>query len=173
MADDDIDVRLPRVVLRDPRDTDAELLRELSSPEVLGEWDSFDDDPDEMLSGALYGGGTKIVEIDDATSVGSVSWIQVPYGPNLRSLAWSIGITILPQFRGRHLGAAAQRHLALELLQMSDSNRVQADTDVGNIAEQRSLERAGFIREGVARGAQWRSGQWHDRVVFGLLRSDA
>ncbi|HEY5304648.1 MAG TPA: GNAT family protein [Acidimicrobiales bacterium] len=172
MVDVDLYAYLPRVELREPRDEDADLLRELSSPEVLGEWDSFDDAPEQMLSGALYRGGTKVVERDDATPVGSVSWIQIPYGPNRLSLAWSIGVTILPQFRGRHLGAAAQRYLALDLFARSDANRVQADTDVGNVAEQRSLERAGFTREGVARGAQWRHGQWHDRVVYGLLRDD-
>lgn len=163
---------LPPVGFRDVRGDDAELLRELNSPTVLGEWDDFDDPDDEMLSGALYNGATKIVELPDGTAIGSVSWIQVPYGPNQRSLAWSIGITVLPVYRGRGLGASAQRHLALELLGRSRANRVQADTDIGNVAEQRSLQLAGFTREGIARGAQWRRGRWHDRVLFSLLRSD-
>jgi RimJ/RimL family protein N-acetyltransferase len=50
---------------------------------------------------------------------------------------------------------------------------VQADTDIGNISEQRSLQHAGFSREGIARGAQWRCGAWHDRVIFAMLRNDA
>jgi RimJ/RimL family protein N-acetyltransferase len=70
------------------------------------------------------------------------------------------------------VGAAAQRLLADQLLSQSGANRVEADTDVGNIAEQRALERAGFTREGVVRGAQWRRGAWHDRVLYGRLRSD-
>lgn len=163
---------LPPVRLRDARGDDAELLRGLNSPAVLGEWDHFDDPGDEMLSGALYNGATKIVELPDGSAIGSVSWIQVPYGPNQRSLAWSIGITVLPVFRGRGLGASAQRRLALELLGRSHANRVQADTDIGNVAEQRSLQLAGFTREGIARGAQWRRGRWHDRVLYSLLRGD-
>lgn len=94
------------------------------------------------------------------------------YGPNRRSLAWNVGITILPAFRGRRIGAAAQRCLAEELFTKSDANRVVADTDVANVAEQRSLERAGFEREGIARGAQWRQGAWHDRVIYSRLRTD-
>lgn len=172
MLDADPSAYLPRVVLRDPHDEDTVLLRELSTPDVLGEWDSHDDAPDQKLSGTAYHGGTKIVELDDATPVGSVSWIQIPYGPNRLSPAWSIGVTILLRFRGHHFGAAAQRHLALELLARSGANRVQADTDVGNVAERQSLARARFTREGVARGAQWRNGRWHDRVVYGLLRGD-
>ncbi|MCW2707301.1 MAG: hypothetical protein JWM22_1143, partial [Frankiales bacterium] len=34
------------------------------------------------------------------------------------------------------------------------------------------LERAGFQREGVLRGAQWRQGGWHDLVSFARLRDD-
>ncbi len=163
---------LPIVVLREIRETDADLLDVLGSPEVSGEWDRFDDPPEAMLSGAYYGGGSKIVQLTDGTPVGHVSWIQIPYGPNAMSLAWSIGITILPQYRGRHLAASAQHLLAEELLGRSGANRVQADTDIGNFPEQKALERAGFTREGIARGAQWRCGEWHDRVVYSYLRED-
>ena len=52
-------------------------------------------------------------------------------------------------------------------------NRIEAATDVTNRAEQRSLEKAGFTREGVLRGAQWRNGRWNDMVVYSRLRTDA
>lgn len=163
---------LPAVFLRAPLDTDAAFLAFLASPEVTGEYDSFDDPPDQLLRGADFGGGLFVVEREDATRAGSVSWIQVPYGPNAKSLAWSIGVTIHPDHRGRHVAAAAQRRLAQRLLATSAANRVQADTDPRNVAEQRALLRAGFSREGTARGAQWRAGAWHDRVVFAVVRSD-
>ncbi|MEP7024113.1 MAG: GNAT family protein [Actinomycetota bacterium] len=82
------------------------------------------------------------------------------------------GGTVLPAWRNRGIGAAAQRLLAEQLFGQSDANRVEADTDFGNLPEPRALERAGFTREGVVRGAQWRHGQWHDRVLYGWLRSD-
>ena len=164
---------LPRVVLVTPRESDADFLARLNSPDVAGEFDTFDDPADDFLDAQSYAGDKRIVQTTDATRVGSVSWIQVPYGPNVRSLAWSIGLTIHPDFRGRRLGAAAQRHLAEMLFEGSDANRVQADTDVDNVAEQRSLVRAGFTREGVARQAQWRQGRWHDRVVYSIVRSEA
>lgn len=74
-----------------------------------------------------------------------------------------------PDCRGRGIGSRAQALLADELLATSDANRVEADTDVENIPEQRPLEKAGFIREGVLRGAQWRNGAWHDQVVYSRL----
>ena len=147
---------LPMVHFRQVRDGDETLLGELGSPEVEGEWNTFDDPKESMLNGANYGGGNLVVQLEDDYAIGVVTWIQIPYGPNRRSLAWNIGITILPAFRGRRIGAAAQRNLAERLFATSDANRVGADTDIGNVAEQKSLERAGFVREGVARGAQWR-----------------
>jgi RimJ/RimL family protein N-acetyltransferase len=38
--------------------------------------------------------------------------------------------------------------------------------------EQRALEKAGFTREGVLRQAQWRSGGWHDQVMYSKLRGE-
>lgn len=50
--------------------------------------------------------------------------------------------------------------------------RIEASTEVGNIAEQRTLEKAGFTREGVMRGIGWRDGAWRDDVLYSILRTD-
>ncbi|HEX2140962.1 MAG TPA: GNAT family protein, partial [Candidatus Limnocylindria bacterium] len=68
--------------------------------------------------------------------------------------------------------AEAQRLLARWLFDNSDLNRVEASTDVENVAEQRSLEKAGFVREGIQRGAQFRAGAYHDLVTYAVIRSD-
>jgi aminoglycoside 6'-N-acetyltransferase len=34
------------------------------------------------------------------------------------------------------------------------------------------LERAGFLREGIVRGAQYRGGSWHDLVLYARVRAD-
>jgi len=166
------ELHLPAIRLRDIHDDDKEFLSSLSSPEAEGEWNTFDDPPGERLDGAHYGGGARIVELLDGTRVGIVSWIQIPHGPNRRSLAWNIGVTVSLAHRGHRYGAAVQRAIADELFATSDANRVVAETDIENIAEQRSLERAGFTREGIARAAQWRNGVWHDCVIYGRVRSD-
>ena len=51
-------------------------------------------------------------------------------------------------------------------------HRIQADTEVANIPEQRALEKAGFTREGVLRGIGWRDGAWRDGVTYSILRTD-
>ena len=62
--------------------------------------------------------------------------------------------------------------MAEELFRTTDANRVEASTDVDNVAEQRSLTKAGFTREGIARGSQFRGGAYHDLIVYARLRTD-
>jgi RimJ/RimL family protein N-acetyltransferase len=103
---------------------------------------------------------------------GDVSYHQVAYGPNEGSRTYNIGITIAPEHRGKGYGAEAQQILAGYLFATYPIMRVEAQTDVTNIAEQRALERAGFTREGIARKAQWRAGAWHDLMVYSKLRGE-
>lgn len=50
--------------------------------------------------------------------------------------------------------------------------RLEASTDVENLAEQRALDQAGFQREGRLRHAQFRDGQWHELLIYSRLRGD-
>jgi RimJ/RimL family protein N-acetyltransferase len=170
-----MDTRL-RAVTRD----DLPLLERLfTDPHAAGELNWFGRaavhdlaqqlDEDGMTS---EDGGRLIVEVSGAGAVGMVSWHATPYGPGRWSRAWNIGIGLLPDARGQGVGTAAQRLLAEELLATTTVNRVEASTDVDNVAERRALEKAGFTREGILRGAQFRAGSWHDLVGYSLLRGE-
>jgi RimJ/RimL family protein N-acetyltransferase len=116
-------------------------------------------------------GGTLMVErMAAGEAIGTVSWRQVRYGPTPESVAWNIGISLIPEMRGQGLGGIAQRLLADHLFATTGVNRIEAATDIDNVAEQRALEKAGFIREGVFRGAQYRAGAWHDLVIYAVVR---
>jgi RimJ/RimL family protein N-acetyltransferase len=115
-------------------------------------------------------GALLIERVENGELVGQVSWHQVRYGPNPESAAWNIGISLIPQHRGRGYGGEAQRLLAEYLFERTPLNRVEASTDVENQAEQRALEKGGFQREGILRGAQYRAGAWRDLVSYSLLR---
>jgi RimJ/RimL family protein N-acetyltransferase len=119
------------------------------------------------------GSGSLVVTDGRDTLLGSVGWHPVGYGPNAGSRALDVGISLHPSHWGRGHGSRAQRMLADYLFATTPVHRVQASTDVLNVAEQRALERAGFQREGVLRGAQWRRGAFHDLVSYARLRTDA
>lgn len=109
---------------------------------------------------------------DDSSLVGMVSWVWQRWGPNVQSRNPMIGIWLSAPARGRGLGAGAQRELVDLFFRHTAVNRVEAHTDVGNVAEQRALERVGFTREGTTRGAQWRDGEYRDGYMYSILRSE-
>lgn len=109
---------------------------------------------------------------DTQTPIGSVSWRAVSWGPTPASTCASIGIALLPAWRGRGYGTSAQRLLARHLFDQYPLHRIQADTAVDNPAERKSLERAGFTCEGLIRAAEFRNGRYHDHLLYSLLRSE-
>lgn len=108
----------------------------------------------------------------DGELAGNVSWHYVHWGPNRASWCPMIGIWLRPSARGRGIGRAAQRALAELFFAHTQVNRVEAHTDVENIPEQRALEAAGFVREGLIRGAQWRDGAYRDGYLYAVLRDE-
>jgi RimJ/RimL family protein N-acetyltransferase len=55
--------------------------------------------------------------------------------------------------RGHSYGSEARRLLAEYLFAHTQVNRIEAETEVGNIAGRRALEKAGFAFEGTVRGS--------------------
>jgi len=82
------------------------------------------------------------------------------------------GLAIHPDFRGRGLGEAAVRELAKVLFGSLDYHRLEAGVYGFNQRGAATIERAGFVREGVKRRAYCPHGEWVDAVEFGLLVED-
>jgi RimJ/RimL family protein N-acetyltransferase len=171
----------PRVRLRDVTLEDADMLDAWAAdPARQGGFNDFGMPREPTSREALEKGplrnernGLLIVErVADGVPIGDVSWHRVTYGPNPESAAWNVGIDLVPDARGQGFGSEAQRLLAAWLFEHTDVHRVEASTDIENVAEQRALEKAGFTREGIARSAQFRAGRQRDLVTFAKLRDD-
>jgi [ribosomal protein S5]-alanine N-acetyltransferase len=83
-----------------------------------------------------------------------------------------IGALLFPEHCRQGVGTAAQRLLTEYLFATTLANRIQAITNVDNLAEQRALERTGFRREGVMRDLAFDGGRWHDGVLYARPRDD-
>ena len=143
------------LVLRERADADA-------CPDESSEWDDWG------AGDRVPGGHHRAVVLLDEVIIGTMSWHGVFYGPTMGSRAWSMGIALAPAWRGQGWGSLAQALLAEHLL--ANAARVEACTDVANVAEQRSLEKAGFMREGVLHQAQERADGQHDLVMYARTR---
>jgi aminoglycoside 6'-N-acetyltransferase len=112
-----------------------------------------------------------LIVVHDGTAAGTVVWKRVTYGSPVWS-CWNVGISLLPAARGKGVGTLAQRLLVSYLFDTAPVERIEAHTDVDNLAERRALEKVGFVKEGVLRSTQFREGRWRDVAIYSLLRSE-
>jgi len=94
------------------------------------------------------------------------------WGIDLHNRSAHLGISLLPQFRGRSLGTDVLRVLCHYGFALRGMHRLQVDTLVDNEAMLRAATRAGFTREGVLRRTAWVDGAFVDEVVLGLLAEE-
>jgi [ribosomal protein S5]-alanine N-acetyltransferase len=112
-----------------------------------------------------------MVEVDqERVAAGFVSWHAGSFGGTAKH--WEIGIALLPEWRGQGIGWRAQAMLCDYLFTHTPVQRIQAGTHPENLAEQRSLEKAGFQLEGVVRACEFRAAQWRDGYLYSRLRDD-
>jgi RimJ/RimL family protein N-acetyltransferase len=163
----------PLVRLRPLGSDDLAILRRFAvEPGLVGpNWSGFRDAGavDRRFATDGYLGpedGRLVVEVDGAPA-GFVGWHAVAI---TAPTYWNIAIVLLPDFRGRGVGWRAQALLCEYLFEHGPVERIEAGTQPENVAEQRALVRAGFVKEGELRRAEFRAGAWHDVWVYSRLR---
>ena len=164
--------------LRPVRETDLERLDDMfADPEAIGvfNWGGFSDGGvvwrRRFTENGLLGEDKSVLMVDlGGATLGFVSWSKIQTGQI--SHVFEFGISLWPEFRGNGHGTTAQRLLSRYLFANHPINRIQARTELGNTAEQRALEKAGFTREAVLREYYFRDGAWRDEVLYRMLRSE-
>ena len=81
-----------------------------------------------------------------------------------------VGIQLDENCRGQRVGSRAFALLRDYLLENFPLVRLEADTDVDNIAAQKMLERCGFRTEGVLRKYRFHHGSYHDSYLYSYIR---
>jgi len=164
------------VILRPIQEADLnDLCRYSTDPEAGGEfeWTGFKDpkalrrrwEEDGWL-GAEHG---RLAVESSGSFAGDVSYKDLSLGVS-KGAIYEIGIALFPEHRGHGVGTTAQRLLVQYLFDTTPAHRLQAYTEVDNVAEQRALEKVGFEREGVLRAVLFRAGKWRDSILYALLR---
>jgi ribosomal-protein-alanine N-acetyltransferase len=125
---------------------------------------------DELLAGARAGTGVPWVLLDDAGEVaGRITLSAVEHG-YYRSAR--LGYWLAERLNGRGVATAAVRAITDHAFDVLGLHRVEATTLPSNGRSQRVLERAGFVRIGLAPRYLLIAGDWQDHVLFQLLAED-
>ena len=108
-----------------------------------------------------------IIEKKDGTKIGWISHrLAQPDG-------WAeVGYLIVPKEREKGYGTEAIQLMVDYLFLSKDIVRVQAGTHVKNKQSQKTLEKAGFRREGTIRKAYFIHGEWADHYMYSVLREE-
>ena len=166
-----------QVTFRPVMEDDLSWLASLTNdPAAIGpyEWHGWSD-PQRLRrswaeSGLLSDDSGVLIVLHGTDRVGVVDWHKVQTGRAASN--WAIGIGLAPEFRGRGYGSEAQQLLDRYLFAHTPVHRVEATTEITNKAERRALEKAGFTREGILRGASFRQGRYRDYVIYSVLRDE-
>lgn len=163
--------------LRPVVESDLDLLDEMfGDPAAIGEfnWGGFHGGAAwrrRFADNGLLADDKSVLMIDlDGETLGFVSWFRVPTAATAYCVEF--GLSLWPEARGKGYGTEAQSLLAGYLFAHAPINRIQAVTEVDNLAEQRALEKAGFVREAVMKGRTFRDGAWRDEVLYRMLRAE-
>ena len=106
-----------------------------------------------------------IIEKKDGSKIGEIG--HFPEG-KIRA----IGYSLIPSERRKGYCTEAVKIMVDYLFLSRDIVRIQAHTDVRNVASQKVLEKAGFKKEGVIRKSMFIKGEWRDRFLYSFLREE-
>ena len=108
-----------------------------------------------------------IIEKKDRNKIGFIAYYKELWGGQLE-----IGYALVPSERGKGYCSEAVEIMVDFLFLSRDVVRIQAHTDVRNLASQRVLEKNGFKREGTLRKGLFARGEWRDWFIYSILREE-
>jgi ribosomal-protein-alanine N-acetyltransferase len=118
--------------------------------------------------------GVHCLACDDETPLGIVSLTGSQYGPDetSRARAAELAYWFAPEHHGQGYGSDAATQMVRYAFEDRNLRRVSASVGSFNDSSIGLLESLGFEHEGTLREAAWFRGEYHDMLVYGLLRED-
>jgi RimJ/RimL family protein N-acetyltransferase len=108
-----------------------------------------------------------LIEKKDGSKIGYIQHFTHPAVERLE-----IGFSMIPSERGKGYCTEAVRLMIDYLFLSRDRVRIQAQTETGNLASQKVLEKAGFNKEGTMRKCDFSRGEWKDAYLYSILREE-
>jgi len=110
-----------------------------------------------------------IIEKKDGTKIGFIAHFYVLH---IAGKLLEIGYDLIPNERGKGYCSEAVNIMVDYLFMSRDIMRIQAATDMRNLASQKVLEKVGFKKEGTLRKCGFVRGEWRDDYLYSILREE-
>ena len=151
-----------------------QLLEMMNRPEFWGLYESpLQRSRAEAEKGFEEWKGSKrfFIQKKDGTRIGLMTVWEVVPGMGVQ-FGLEIGYALSPEGRGKGYCTEAVKLLLDYSFLTTLVARIQAHTDVRNVASQRVLEKNGFVKEGTNRQSYFANGELHDMFIFSTLRKE-
>jgi aminoglycoside 6'-N-acetyltransferase len=160
-----------RVVLRGPRQEDAQRLREiLLEPDVAKWWGT--EPPDEVVRDLMRQGAEEVhfaIELD-VEVIGAIQYCEETDDAYRHA---AIDLFLATAHQGKGLGRDAIRTLARYLFEERGHHRLTIDPAIANERAIRAYRAVGFRPVGVMRNYErGPDGTWHDSLLLDLLKGE-
>ena len=143
----------------------------LNKPEFFGEYNPLLQTSRTDLEKTREGRSLELtdflIEKKDRSKIGYIQHFTHPAVERLE-----IGFSMIPRERGKGYCTEAISILVDYLFLSKDIMRIQAQTETGNLASQKVLEKAGFKKEGTMRKCDFSRGKWRDAYLYSILREE-
>ena len=112
-----------------------------------------------------------IIEKKDGSKIGFIVHFHVLHlGTGTKQL--EIGYSLVPDERGKGYGTEALEIMVDYLFLSKEVTRIQAETDLRNLASQKILEKVGFNKEWILRKNFFLRGEYRDCYLYSILREE-
>ncbi len=141
----------------------------MNDPELVGEYQPFIQrdrvEMEKMLEGGPFEQKVFVIEKKDETKIGYVGYSKT-------GTCFEIGYALVPNERSKGYGTEAIKIIVDYLFLSRETGRVQAQTDVRNMASLRVLEKAGFKKEGIVRNLGFVRGEYVNAYLCSIIRKE-
>lgn len=158
------------ITIRTIEDEDLEIIHKWNSQMVRGDFQEFrfqslNELKKEYNENGLCSNEFQILMLKDKGSK-----IGLVYLNFYRDGIVKIGLVLNPESCNKGIGTIILKIMTKYLFNNYQVVRIEADTDVENIAAQKILKKVGFLKEGTLRKYRFHHGKYHDSYIYGLVR---
>jgi ribosomal-protein-alanine N-acetyltransferase len=141
----------------------------MNNPEFVGEYQPFIQrdkvEMEKLLEGGLFEQKVFVVEKKDGIKIGYVGYSRI-------GTFFEIGYALMPNERSKGYGTEAIKMIVDYLFLTKETGRIQAQTDMRNVASLKVLEKVGFKKEGIVRNFGFIRGKYVDSCLCSIIREE-
>lgn len=156
--------------IRAIEEKDIDFLYKLNSQEFRGNYQEFEFESKQSIRKQFDNGDLCTDKFKMLLAQKDDKILGIIYISFVRPGLVNLGLVMCENERGKNLGTNITKSIVNHLFSNYDLARIQADTDINNIAAQKVLEKAGFMKEGIMSKYRFHHGKYNDSVLYAIAK---